>query len=356
MPDWTKSMQQTFEYYIVDPVTWGNKELITTVEHCNLVRDIEDETRGNSSLDSLEDYSDKYIRVYLVTIQNGVKEKFALGTYIYQSPTTSYNGKRNASNQDGYTPLIELKEKNPPLGYCILEGDQILLTASRIAEGQTRAPVVRSVSDDTLTGNFVADVDDTWLSFLTDFVANADNRLDVTPMGNVIFSVNQDTASLTPIWTYTDDNSSILYPDIDVERDLYEVPNVVEVVYSPDGSSDVIPMFARIVNDDPNSITSTISRGREVTYRETSPNLTGNVSQEELDSYAEKLLREKSTLEYKITYRHGYCPVTVGDGVLIDYKRAGLSRVKAKVIRQIIYCENGCPVDETAVFTKPLWQ
>ena len=25
MPDWTKSMQQTFEYYVVDPNTWKDK-------------------------------------------------------------------------------------------------------------------------------------------------------------------------------------------------------------------------------------------------------------------------------------------------------------------------------------------
>lgn len=25
MPDWKKSMQQTFEYYIVDPGTWKDK-------------------------------------------------------------------------------------------------------------------------------------------------------------------------------------------------------------------------------------------------------------------------------------------------------------------------------------------
>ena len=28
MPDWKKSMQQTFEYYIVDPGTWKDKDQI----------------------------------------------------------------------------------------------------------------------------------------------------------------------------------------------------------------------------------------------------------------------------------------------------------------------------------------
>ena len=29
MVDWTASMQQTFEYYLVDPHTWTDKQLIT---------------------------------------------------------------------------------------------------------------------------------------------------------------------------------------------------------------------------------------------------------------------------------------------------------------------------------------
>lgn len=31
MPDWTKSMEQTFEYYVVDPGTWCDKSQITDV-------------------------------------------------------------------------------------------------------------------------------------------------------------------------------------------------------------------------------------------------------------------------------------------------------------------------------------
>lgn len=61
--------------------------------------------------------------------------------------------------------------------------------------------------------------------------------------------MDQDAASLQPVWTYTDDNSSILYPDMSVEHDIYGIPNVVEVYYS--GSHD--NYFARVVNDDPNS-------------------------------------------------------------------------------------------------------
>ena len=71
--------------------------------------------------------------------------------------------------------------------------------------------------------------------------------------------------------------------------------------------------------------------------------------------YAERLLRELSSVEYKVSYSHGYCPVRVGDCVRLNYKRAGIADIKAKVISQSIPCEPGCTVDETAVFTTKLW-
>ena len=44
----------------------------------------------------------------------------------------------------------------------------------------------------------------------------------------------------------------------------------------------------------------------------------------------------------------------MGDCVRLNYSRAGLTNVKAKVISQSIDCRPGCPVTETAVFTMNL--
>jgi hypothetical protein len=90
-------------------------------------------------------------------------------------------------------------------------------------------------------------------------------------------------------------------------------------------------------------------------YRETDPKINGEVTKERLDVYANRILKEKSALEYKLTYTHGYCPVRVGDCVLLNYERAGLTNIKAKVISQRINLTPGCQVEETAVFSSSLW-
>ena len=99
-----------------------------------------------------------------------------------------------------------------------------------------------------------------------------------------------------------------------------------------------------------------MNRGREITYRETKPNLIGEPTQAQVEEYAEQLLKDLSSIEYTVSYTHGYCPVKVGDCVRLNYSRAGLNGVKAKVISQTIKCEPGCPVTEKAVFTTNLWR
>ena len=110
------------------------------------------------------------------------------------------------------------------------------------------------------------------------------------------------------------------------------------------------------MNDDPDSPISIVSRGRKITHRVTNPSVLGNPNKEEIEEYARQLLREMSTLEYTLTYKHAYCPVRVGDCVRLNYRRAGLYGIKAKVINQSIECVPGCPVTEKVVFTAELWR
>ena len=352
MPDWTKTMQQTFEYYVVDPGTWRDIKKIDYVLNSSISRDSTLETLGSASITVSESIGECYIRIYLVTIQNGAKEKHSLGTFLVQSPSYSFDGKIKNITLDAYTPLLELKENPTPLGYSILKGENILEIAYRIVREQVRAPIVKTQNDEILKTNFVANLDDTWITFVKDLIANADYSLALDDVGRILFTPNQDTMSLQPIWTYDDSNSSILYPDLTVDRDLYGIPNVVEVIYS-DGTE---YYYGRAVNDDPSSPISTINRGREITHRESNPSMLGNPSQRRIQEYAENLLKELSSLEYTVTYTHGYCPVRIGDCVRLNYKRAGIYGVKAKVISQNIKCESGCPVTEKAVFTTELWR
>ena len=351
MVDWLSSMQQTFEYYIVDPATWKDAKKIENVKSCSISRDSDAGTLGSASINITESVGECYVRIYLITIQNETKERHPLGTFLVQTPSTSFDGKVRNLSMDAYTPLLELKETKPPLGYSVRKGTNIMTIARQLTQENTRAPVVPASCDTNLFSNFVAETDDSWLTFLTDLLLNAKYSYDLDEMGRILFAPEQDTASLQPVWTYNDDNSSILYPNLNMDHDLYGIPNVVEVIYSHGNGY----YYSRVVNDDPNSPTSTVNRGREIIHRVSDPDLIGDPTENQIDEYANRLLRELSSLEYTITYTHGYCPVRVGDCVRFNYSRADLKNVKAKVISQTIKCEPGCPVTEKAVFTNRLW-
>ena len=351
MADWTASMQQTFEYYIVDPGTWKDRKRIDTIKTCTISRDSESETLGSATFTIDESLGECYLRAYLITIQNGVREKHPLGTYIVQTPSSVFNGKVKDVTMDAYTPLLELKENPPPYGFSILAGDKIMDRAYELTQDHVRAPVIRTESDTCIQYDYVSDAEDTWLTFLSDFILNANYSFALDEMGRILFSPKQDTASLQPIWTYTDDNSSILQPGITVDHDIYGLPNVVEVIYSNGNEFHQI----QVENNDPNSPISTVNRGRRITHRVNNPEIGGNPTEAQLKEYAEQTLRDMSSVEYTVTYTHGYCPVRIGDCVRLNCVGAGLKDVKARVISQSITCETSCQVSETAVYNVKLW-
>lgn len=351
MADWLSSMQQTFEYFIVDPGTWKDQQQINNVISCTINRDADQETLGSATIDIAESVGECYVRVYLVTIQNGVKERHPLGTFLVQTPSSSFDGKIRNVSMDTYTPLLELKESPPPLGYYVPKRENIMDLAYRLVREHARAPVVKTECSTKLYYDFVANTDDTWLTFIRDLMANAKHKFGLDELGRIIFLPDQDTASLQPVWTYDDGNSSILYPEMTLDHDLYGIPNVVEVICS----NGVDHYYSRVINDDPNSPISIVNRGREIIHRDANPSITGNPTDNKIQEYAETLLRNLSTLEYTVSYTHGYCPVRIGDCVRLNYSRAGLKNIKAKVISQNITCKPGCQVTEKAVFTTKLW-
>ena len=352
MVDWAKSMEQTFEYYIVEPGTWKDAKKLNTVKSCTISRDLETETLASATIDTTETVGECYVRVYLVTTQKGVTEKHPLGTFIIQTPSTSFDGKISSISMDAYSPLLELKENPPPLGYSILKNANVMENAYSIIREQARAPVVKTDNSTNLNYDFVADPNDTWLGFLNDLIINAKYSFELDELGRILFAPIQEMESLQPVWTFSDDNSSILLPSTTLNRDIYGIPNAVEVVYS-----DGMDYYRyKVVNDDPNSPISTVNRGREILHRITNPDLNGIPSEYQIQEYAEQTLKRLSTVEYTVTYSHGYCPVRIGDCVRLNYKAAGLKNVKAKVIKQTIKCTPGCEVSETAIFTNKLWR
>jgi len=85
--------------------------------------------------------------------------------------------------------------------------------------------------------------------------------LRFTPLGTAQSGPYIDPAASTALYTYQCDRSSVIIPGIDTELDLFGIPNVfVAYVSEPDRP----PLRSVFINDDATSITSTVSRGRQI--------------------------------------------------------------------------------------------
>lgn len=353
MIDWTKSMQQTFEFYTVDPGTWRNVRPITTVISASITHDLNTDVISTASLETGEDLGECYVRIYMKCTQNGTTEKIPLGTFLVQSPEASFDGRSYSRRLDAYSPLVELKDAKPTFGYAVLSGTNIMDTAYQLTTENVRCPVVRTEHvDKTLNANFVSDFDnDTMFKFVSELIANANYHFSLDELSRILFAPNQKDTSLSPVYTFDDGNSSILYPEITKSTDLFGVPNVVEVLCSYGSGY----KFYRAENREDNSPVSIQNRGREIIHRVNNPSGLVRPSDAEIKVYAENLLESVSNSETTVSYKHGFCDVRVGQAVMLNYQRAGIVNVKAKVISQTIECKPGAMVTEKAVYSTKMW-
>ncbi len=371
--DWTKSMQQTFEFYTVDPNNWYDDQKLENIISCDLTHDLTSDKRGNASIAVTEPLPECYIRTYLVVTQAGYMHKICLGTYLYMTSSDSFDGMKHNITMTGYTPMVELEEKLPPLGFHIVgitnrkhSGNAPMVTDAikDIVTTYTRCEIEnRTVIQKPLLNDFVAGTNDNFLTVINN-ILNASSLqqyiLTVDEWGTIIVKDKPVLEDAIPTYIYTDDNSSILLPSLDTNDDIYGIPNVVEVLYTGDKRLPAIRVIVK--NEDPTSIVSIPSRGREIAKRFTITNIAAPVNdyseaavRAQVTAQAERLLEAASTIQKTISYSHGYCDVKVGDTVLINYERAGVTGIRAKVVSQRISCKPGCQVDEQAVYTKKLW-
>lgn len=347
MVDWTQGMSQSFAYYVVDPDTWLDVEEIPEVTSCRIVYDLDSELRYSASftIDN-RDFSEEYIRAYMDCVQGDEVERVPLGTFLCQTPKRKVADNVMSLNVTAYSPLIEYQDAQPPFGTPV--GGNAYNAFMSIA-AMFHPPVVGSCDGEspvTVTGD-----GDSWLGPSRRLLAPVGAELEPDMYGRAAIRPTIPFRALQPVWTFTDDNSSIMLPGYDETFDWYKLPNVCRLTWSE--PTRVVVAVAE--NDDPASPISTASRGREVTLTVNNPDeLHVGCTQQEADIVARMRLEEASSVEVTYVISHGYCPVRVGDAIRIRYNRYGID-VVAKVTNQEMNCSTGAEVRTTAKSVMTMW-
>lgn len=111
---------------------------------------------------------------------------------------------------------------------------------------------------------------------------------------------------------YKADNLSVIKAELSSSFDLYKVPNIFKVTVSnPDMESGLSSLY---INDSPDSITSTVSRGRKIVMIVDPPDVVA--SQEDLDAYINRIAFEQSQAADILTFHTGIMPIHESGDVL----------------------------------------
>lgn len=117
-------------------------------------------------------------------------------------------------------------------------------------------------------------------------------------------------------YTYKDDSMSILASGVTEELDLFNVPNKWVAVMS---NPEVEPLVSVYTNDNPNSITSTVSRGRTIVdFRE----VDNIADQESLDAYVQRIANNASQVYGYINFDTAIMPMhSYSDVLNLEYSK-----------------------------------
>lgn len=350
--DYSGSVQRIYEFYKVDPISWlDTGSPIKIIRDCSITRDSTTNTKENATFNIDNVVGEFYIRVYMVSIQNHIKYKEPLGTFLLQTPAISFDGKVKNMTANAYSSLLELDEKIPGPGFTI-NGDNPLESIKNIVSENARAPLVATVTGSLSNGSFVSNDSDTWLSYLTELLDAIDYEFALDGYGKILLPPIININDMQPKWTYIDDENSILLPDITMNKDIYKIPNVLQVISSNSEDGKIV----EVINDDINSQLSIQQRGRKIVKRIEAPEIYVGSSDEILYDYAKKQLKQMSTVDCTINYTHGYNNTRVGDCIRIKYRKAGFDDIKAKIQSQTIQCTPACTVNEVAICSINLWE
>lgn len=346
--DWTRGMQQRFRYYMVDMGTWRDLGEIPNVVSCEITRDLSSSTLESAKLElDGQPFGERVVRVYAECRQEtdgemGPWERFPMGTFICQTPRTTWSRGVPTVEVRAYSTLLALADDKPGIFHTVRKNADCIATAISMLENGI-APVVPCSDTLALTNDFTLDADTSWLNAASQVAGVAEKLVMVDPYGRPYLMPDRDPSSLSPTWTFEDGENSILMADVDDELDWYSLPNAVEVVASGEART----VIGTAENSDPASERSTASRKRRVLERVTDPDLPANASAPMANRYAARLLAEMGAAERKLSYEHGLCPVSLGDCVRIRSAKCGVD-TRARVSKQTIRLSTGCTVTEEA--------
>lgn len=332
--DWNKGFSAVYYASVVDRATWRDIDKFEITggsvnrSDSSLIESASVETRYSFS-------GEKWIRLYMDTRQDGAAEHVALFTGLAVPPRTDINGNVISYSLECYSVLKPAEDVLLERGYYVPQSANSGNVIRELLQ-VTPAPVVIADNAPTLQTTIIAESGESNLSMLYRVLKAIGWRIRLGGDGTIEVCPQATKASVT----YDAVDNDAVEPQITMTHDWFACPNVFRSI------SDDLMAIAR--DDRPESVLSTVTRGREVWMEEDGCNL--NLG-EGIAEYAIRRLKEEQSKAYDVTYSRRFHPdVTVSDLVGLHYPKQGLDK-DYKVTSQRITLGAGCRMEESVEYS-----
>lgn len=332
--NWKKGFSASFSMNYVDPVTW--RDLKTADFTAGTISRSSDDLMQSADFDMTDNPGEKWVRVYITTMQAGGGAHVALFTGLTSAPQEVMDGIRKHYSVECYSTLKPAADVLLPRGYFAAEGvDGAKLAAELLRVGP--APVTYKINGPKLKEAIVAEDDETNFSMARRLVDAIGWMIRISGDGSI--SIEPYPAAVSAKYDAFEDDA--LEPQVTNTYDWYSCPNCFRAI-----SGDLVE---EVKDMDPDSSLSVPSRGREIWQQETSVTLGDG---ENLYDYARRRLTELQSPGRTINYSRRYNPdILPGDLVRLHYPKNGIAGVY-RSRSQTITVGHGCRTEEEATYER----
>jgi hypothetical protein len=254
----------------------------------------------DGSIDFLSDRIQPFIELKM----SGGWISFPLGVFLLSSPVRKDDIGGVIRDVEAYDGLVILRDDKFDSVYTITAGTNYKTAITTILTG---AGITKTIIEDT-TKTLPRDVTFEIGTDKLQAVNNLIGQINFTPMrvdvnGYFITGTYVSPTLRAAEYTYIDDQLSVIYNGITEDMDLFGVANKWVVVRT---NAELGPIKSIYTNSNPNSVTSTVSRGRTIAdYRE----VQDIADQTALDAYVQRIAFEASQVYGRLEFETAIMPM-----------------------------------------------
>lgn len=337
MMDWGGSYSCEWRVYEVNTSTWADGQRLSGMTSLKVSRDANKDIieSGSATLDMPLDQpvNERYLRFVLIAVAGNAVQREEVATLLCSSGSGKVEYGIDTRTVNGKSVLYPASRCRITRYGFVSAGANGAEYAAEMLRSCIKAPVSVDGPGFRLGQYITFDPDDDVLTRVRKVLGAGDHILRINGRGEVTIMPLPSESALD----IGSASARLIAPGVSYKYDFSGVHNRYRVITDTG--------YATAVNSDPDSPTSTVTRGYYDDEIDRSPEL---LEGETLQAYADRMLLEGRKVTYSMSYKRRYWPgVWPSSVVSATMPSAGLDG-NMRVVKQVISCCDSIEVDEEA--------